>query len=109
MAVRFFNDAGPDGEERLLIGTTYDEPAPPVAHIVNEAVRVATEEDVATYAAEYQTYVDSFAKPEEHHEVAVKPASKPLHPAGHDAGHNAGHNAGGPKIEPAHESGRDTG
>jgi hypothetical protein len=49
-AVRFFNDCGPDGRERLLIGVT-----PPAADRgeAREAVRVATERDVADFPEAY--------------------------------------------------------
>lgn len=62
MLIRFFNDIDPANpqKERLLIGIAADDVDRGQAR---EAVRVATEEDVETYAAAYEAYKASFAEP----------------------------------------------
>jgi hypothetical protein len=53
MAVRFFNDWGPDNKERLLIEIEFPTDSIGERHA---AVHAAKSEDIETYAAEYETY-----------------------------------------------------
>lgn len=75
MDIRFFNDWGPDGKPRLLIGVST-----PVADRgeAREAVRVATPDDVDHYPAAYEAYRQA----QEEAARAAAPAGEPAAPPG---------------------------
>ena len=64
MQIRFFNDWGPDGRERLLIGVSPDDEDRGQAR---EAVRVATAEDVELHRGPYEAYLATFRERQQQH------------------------------------------